>query len=164
MSAKYKKNQKQIYLKAYKNLTQLENALKKLKEEKASHFQVSILGKVSQFYNDKAIESSKDNDIIKSYWQNLLGKTVKFGSFYNSESRNVFITGALATTFLHKINGKSLATLSSGSYGIFRGIGVSEAQTTLYLKLLNSGNYLLILRGYDNEIPSLDTLPNKPIS
>jgi hypothetical protein len=68
------------------------------------------------------------------------------------------------TTFLHKINGKSLATLSSGPYGIFRGMGVTETQATNYLKLLNCGHYILIFRGYEDEMRSLETLINKTTS
>lgn len=142
----YNTKQKQIYFKVYQELSKLENALKYLKEEKPSDYQISILGKVACFNNHKALESSKHITNIKSYWKNLLGKTVNFGTFYNPESGSVFIVGPLATTFLHKINGKSLATLSSGPYGIFRGIGVSETEAVRYLKMLNEGNYLLILR------------------
>nr|WP_321230202.1 hypothetical protein [uncultured Psychroserpens sp.] len=144
---KYNIKQKQIYFKAFPELSKLENALKQLKEQNTSLFQVSILGKISQFPNDKDIESFKDIAIIKSYWKNILGRTVNFGTFYNPESGFIFIVGPLVTTFLHKINGKSLATLSSGTYGIFRGIGVSDTQATTYLKLLSSGSYLLIFRG-----------------
>ncbi|MBJ7880170.1 hypothetical protein [Gelidibacter salicanalis] len=154
--------QKQIYLRAYQDLSQLENDLKHL-EEKTSHFQVSVLGSVAQFYGDKNIEISKDTNMIKAYWEDLLGERVNFGSFYNPESGSVFIAGALVTTFLHKINGKCLATLSSGPYGIFRGMGGSEAQATTYLKQLNSGQYLLILRGFEDKTQELDELLNNPI-
>ncbi|WP_339626627.1 hypothetical protein [uncultured Winogradskyella sp.] len=153
---KYNTKQKKIYFRAYKELSQLENALKHLKEENTALSQVSILGKVAQF--DTSSSSFNDTYLIKTSLQNLLGKTLRFGTFNNPESGSVFIAGALVTTFLHKINGKSLATLSSGSYGIFRGIGVSELQATTYLKLLNTGSYLLILRGCKFEIEALDTL------
>lgn len=155
--------QKQIYFRAYQDLFQLENDLKHL-EAKASHFQISVLGSVDQFYSDKNIEISKDTHMIKTYWKDLLEKTVNFGSFYNPESGSVFIVGALVTTFLHKINGKYLATLSSGPYGIFRGIGGSEVQATTYLKQLNSGQYLLILRGFEEKTQDLDGVINNPIA
>lgn len=158
MSSKYSTKQKQVCFKAYKELTQLENALKQLKKQNAAQSQVSVLGKVSQFRSDKDIESSQDEIIIKSYWKDLMGKSVNFGIFYNQESGSVFIVGSLVAIFLHKINGKSLATLSSGPYGIFRGIGVTETKATNYLKLLNRGHYVLILRGYEDEIPSLNIL------
>lgn len=151
-SNNYNKKQKKFYFKAYEDLSQLENALNYLIEAGNSPFQVSILGKSALFYYDKDIETSKDATFIKAYWKDVLGKFVNFGNFYNPESGSVFIVGYLVPTFLHKINGKSLATLSSGPYGIFRGIGVSETQASNYLKLLNTGNYLLILRGNKNEV------------
>jgi hypothetical protein len=157
-SEDYNRKQKQTYFKAYKNLLQLENALKrlKLKEENASRFRVSFLGKASQFYSDKNLENSKEST-IKAYWKDLFGKTIEFGTFFNPQIGSVFIVGALVSAFLHKINGKSLATLSSGAYGIFRGIGASETEASDYLKLLNSGSYLLIVRGFENDLQDLDT-------
>ena len=151
-TGKYNTEPKEIYFKAYNKLSKVENAIKLLKEENIPFLQVSVLGKVSQFKRDKAIKSSKDIAIIKLYWKGLLSKTVNFGTFYNQESGSIFIVGALVSTFLHKINGKSLATLSSGSYGIFRGIGLSDIQATTYVKLLNRGNYLLILRNIKNGV------------
>lgn len=164
MSSTHSTKQKQVCFKAYKELEQLENALKHLKEENTPQIQVSVLGKVSQFHSDKDIESSQDETIIKLYWKDLSGKSVNFGIFYNPESGSVFIVGSLAAIFLHKINGKSLATLSSGPYGIFRGIGVTETKATNYLKLLNCGHYLLILRGNEDKIRSLETLINEATS
>ena len=157
-SGKYNTRQQLIYFKAYTELSELENAINHLKEENAALFQVSILGKVNQFNSDKYIEPSQDGIIIKSYWKELFGRSVNFGIFQNPESGFVFIVGSLATTFLHEINGKPLATLSSGPYGIFRGIGVNEICATNYLKLLYRGDYLLILRGYEDKILSLNSL------
>lgn len=151
---KYNAKQKEVYFKAYQELSELDIALKYLNEENSSRFQVSILGKVGKFFSDNGMGLLEDNKIIKGYWKDVFGKSVNFGRFYNPESGSVFIVGALVTIFLHKINGKSLATLSSGPYGIFRGIGVSETQATTYLKLLNHGSYLLIIRGEKVDIPS----------
>ena len=153
-------NTKQIYFKAYQHLFELDNALKYLKKEYSSNFQVSILGKTNQFYQDKNIEISKDVTIIKAHWKNLLGNNVNFGSFYNPQIGTIFIAGPLVTIFLHKVNNKPLAALSSGSYGIFRGIGASEIETKTCLKLLYTGNFLLIFRGFENELFILDNLLN----
>ena len=150
-SGKYVAKQKQFQFKAYQKLSKLENALKYLKKENSLIFQVSILGKLNQFCYDKDIESSKDI-IIKSYWKDRLVKTINFGTYYNLESGSFFIAGPLATTFLHKINGKYLATFSSGPYGIFRGLGVGKTDASRYLRMLNNGSYLLIIRGSATEI------------
>ncbi len=151
-SSNYNIKQKQIYFNVYQDLSQLGNALKHLEEQRYSQVQVTILGKSEQFYFDKNMPISKDTDTIKTYWKDLLGNTINFGTFYNSQTGAIFIVGSLVSTFLHKINGKYLVTLSSGPYGILRGIGASETQTTHYLKLLNSGDYLLILRGFEDKL------------
>lgn len=162
-SDNYNTRQKQVYFKAFQELPQLENVLEQIKEKNASEFQMTILGKVIQFYSDKDMEIPENTSYIKAYWKDLLGKTVNFGQFYNPESGFIFIVGPLVSTFLQKINGRYLATLSSGPYGIFRGIGVTEIEATTYLRLLDSGQYLLILRGFSDEIQKLDMILNSPV-
>lgn len=147
--------QKQIHFKTYHNLWELERGLQRIKSKKELHVQVSVLGKVVTYEEDTSLNDSKESTTIKAYWKSLLGNSVTYGNFYNPEISNVFIVGPLASTFLHKINGKPLAMLSAGPYGILRGLGVSEAHTTMYLKMLNSGIYLLILRGSENDLKRL---------
>lgn len=147
--------QKEIYFKAYKHLTTLENDLNLLKEEGITAFQISILGKVSQFYLDKNSEISKDPDPIKMYWRKTHGKGIPFGDFHNSDIGNIFVAGTLVSIFLHKTGSKTLGMLSVGPYGILRGIGASETQSTHYLQLLRSGNYLLIFRGFEDKLEIL---------
>lgn len=156
ISDNYNSEQKQVYFKAYKKLSQLEIALKHLKEENTAGLQVSILGKVNQFYSDQNVDISENTTIIKKYWKGLLGETMDVGKFYIPDSGFVFVAGSLASTFLHKINGKSLASLSSGPYGIFRGIGFSKAQANNFLKLLKIGNYVLIVRGFEKNLKNLN--------
>ena len=113
---------------------------------------ISVLGKASQFYRDQNIEVPLDPDAIKTYWKDVLGATINFGSFINPDLGNVFIIGALAPTFLYELDGKSLGTLSAGLYGILRGIGASETDVAMHLKALYENNYVLILRGLGNEL------------
>lgn len=148
-SKKYNTDYKQIYFKAYQNLSQLEIALNRIEKEDTSKIQMSVLGKVSQYYLDKERDIPSGIDVIKIYWKKLWGNNPKFGRFYNPDIGNVFVVGGLASTFLHKVDGKSLATLSSGPYGILRGMGVNENLALSYLKILESGKYLLILRAYE---------------
>ena len=142
-------NQKQIYFKAYQNLSELETVLNQIEKEDTAKIQMSILGKVSQYYLDKEKDLPNGIDVIQVYWKKVWGNKVRFGRFYNPELGNVFVVGGLASTFLHQVDGKSLATLSSGPYGIFRGMGVDENLALSYLRNLNSGKYLLIIRAYE---------------
>ena len=144
--------QKQIYLKAYRHLPELESALKAIKEQVPAGFQISILGKVVQFYRDKDLKTSTETDTIKMYWEATLDNTIAFGSLSNPEIGDVFIVGALAPTFLYEVNGKTLGMLSVGPYGILRGIGASERQVTTHLKMLKEDNYLLIIRDIEAEL------------
>ncbi len=151
---KYNPQQKQIYFKAYDHLSLLEDALKNIKEQVSTDFQISILGQVVQFYQDRGIEVLKDTDAIELYWKKTLDNTFAFGSLYNLEIGEVFIVGALASTFLYEVDGKTLGMLSVGPYGILRGMGASENQVVTHLKLLKEGSYLLIMRGIETELES----------
>ena len=144
--------QKQIHFKPYQHLWQLEKRLLSLTSNKELHIQISILGKVIQYEEDQAINNPNGTNIIKPCWKTMLGDSASFGSFNNPEIGNVFIVGDLVSTFLHKVNGKPLAMFSSGPYGIFRGLGAEETDASGYLKMLNNGSYLLIIRASKNEI------------
>ena len=145
-------NPKHIYFKAYKHLSLLEDTLKFIKEKDPTDLQISILGKMAQFYRDKNISLSKEVDTIRIYWEDMLDNSTAFGSVYNPEIGNLFIVGALTPTFLNKVDGKTLGMLSVGPHGILRGIGASEIQATDCLKRLKSGEYLLILRGPEDQL------------
>lgn len=144
-------NQKDFYFKAFENLALLETALGFLKEKGDTNLQISIIGKVSQFYLDKNIEVSKNMEPLILYWKDTLDNTTDFGSLYNPEIGNVFIVGTLTSIFLEKVDGKTLGMLSVGAHGILRGIGATEKQATDYIKLLKNGNYLLIYKGCKEE-------------
>lgn len=150
--------QRQVYFKAYTELNLLENAIELFKEQRFVGPQISILGKVDQFYNDKGMEMSKDFDCLKRYWKDTFVKTAPFGSLYNPEIGNIFFVGAITSIFLNKVDGKTLGMLSVGPYGILRGIGATENQSKHYLKTLENGSYLLIVRGYEEELKNCERL------
>ena len=153
-------NIKKIYFKGYKNIALLENVIKYLQEKNPSDLKITVVGKVNQFCDEKNIESSTKNDQLKDFWGKLLGNFNNFGSFVNSEIGNVFIAGTLASTFLKEINGKTLGTLSSGPFAIIRGMGASEIQTSNFFKMLDDGNYLIIFRGFEDEIKNYEKILN----
>ena len=145
-------NKKQIYFKPYQHLWQLEKKLLSFTSNKELHIQISVLGKVIQYEEDRVINNPNGIKTIKAYWKTVFGDSVNFGSFCNPEIGNVFIVGALASTFLYEVNKKPLAMLTAGPYGILRGLGVDETDASGYLKMLNRGSYLLIIRASKNEI------------
>lgn len=162
-SISYHADSKHIRLKAYRYLRHLEEALQFIENKKELQLQISVLGKVIHYNADKANIPTNKNIDIDAYWKSLLGNTADFGDFYNPELGTVFIAGHLTSTFLHEIDNKVLAKFSAGPYSIFRGMGLTEIQATTYLKMLNSGNFLLVFRGYTHELHELETMLNEPI-
>lgn len=142
---------KRVLFKAFAHLSQLEDALKHLNNEDLVKFEISILGKFDSFYLDRNIEISDHNDAIKKYWKKTYA-TMAYGSLYNPQFGNLFIVGNLASTFLYKIDGKTLGMLTEGPNGIFRGVGASLKQISTHLKMLNLGSYLLIFRGIEIDL------------
>lgn len=157
----YNTSQKHVFFKAYQQLWQIEDAIKLIKEHSASKSQVSVLGKFTQkhFDSDKELEKVIKN--MAAYWKRSLGNDMDFGSFYNPEIGYVFIVGSLTSMFLHKIDGKTLGAMSTGLYGILRGLGAYPFQAETYLKVLNSDDYLLIIRDFDNELELLEDVLKK---
>lgn len=155
MSAKIKKEEtKHFFIQSYGRLWQLERAIELVKKISFENVQISVLGKVSQkcILTDKVIRVKEE---LKMYWKESLGVDSDFGIFCNPEMGTLFIAGNLVSQFLHDIDGNILGEMSSGPYGIFRGLGIGETDTAKYLKLLNNYQFLLILRGNDQQLDVL---------
>lgn len=161
---RYNSKQKQFYFKAYEHLELLEKDLGNFKKQGLSGLQISILGKVNEFYRDKNIDVSKNLNPLKLYWKKNLGPNTEISTLNNSDIGNFFIAGSLTSIFLERVEGKTLGMLSVGPHGILRGIGANEEQATDYLKLLKDGNYLLICRGCKEEFENLSEVLNDNLS
>lgn len=99
--------------------------------------QLCVLGQLDKEYisnNKEIIESKK---VLKAYWNSSLGENSNFGLFSNPKMGTLFIAGALVSQFLHDIDGKVLGEMLSGSYGILRGLGMTENDTSVFIKDLN---------------------------
>jgi hypothetical protein len=155
---KYYLEEKLVYFIAFQDLNQIEEFIELIKNQADNKLKLSVLGKINPLLieNEKNIEEKVSK--AKMIWKNILYDSVNFGSFYNPEIGNVFVVGNLVSIFLHEVNGKPLAAMSCGSYSIFRGIGANDKQAISYLKKLNSGYYLLIIRGFDTDIRKLETI------
>ncbi|WP_445957809.1 hypothetical protein [Yeosuana sp.] len=154
-------NKKQVFFKEYKNLNQIKKTLKRVKEYHTSNIQVSILGKFPKNNSDDMKLLEKDIRDMHVYWRKVLGTSFDFGSFKNPEVGVVFIAGPLTSLFLNDINGKSLGTMTTGIYGVLRGLGANLFQAETYLKALNNNEYLLIMRGFDYDLYGMENLLKK---
>jgi hypothetical protein len=155
-----RQEEKHFFIKTYLQIWQLEEAIEKIHINNSEHLQLSVLGQLDMEYisnNKEIIESKK---ALKAYWNSALGENSHFGLFSNPEIGTLFIAGALVSQFLHDIGGKVLGEMLSGPYGILRGLGMTENDTSVYIKDLNEKCFLLILRGYDYELDMTEELLN----
>jgi len=144
--------QRHFFIRSYARLEQLKKALIRIKKEDNINSQLSVIGK---FSNEKL---DKNENELKDYWRTELETTAEFGFFKTPELGSVFIIGSLTPLFLHEVDGKVLGAMSTGFYGILRGLGAYKFQAETYLKALKNGNYLLILRAFDDELIVLEEL------
>ncbi len=153
-----KAERKYFSIKSYQELGQLEEAIQDIRKNTIAQLELSVLGKIANgcVSNDKETQNAQKE--LKHYWKRSLGPTLDFGLFCNPELGTLFIAGSLASQFLNDMDGKALGELRSGPYGILRGLGISEKDATSYIKDLNEAYFLLILRGYDYELDSMEEL------
>ncbi|MFT5753591.1 MAG: hypothetical protein ACI9FW_000561 [Flavobacterium sp.] len=150
--------EKLVCFNAFQNLNQIEKAIQLIKKQTDKKLQLTVLGKINGVFIENEKNLNEKISKTKILWKNILSDSVDFGSFYTPEIGNVFVAGNLVSTFLHEINGKPLAVMTCGTYSVFRGIGANDKQAISYLKKLNYGYYLLIIRGFDTDIRKLETI------
>lgn len=95
---------------------------------------------------------------LREFWKSCLGPTSEFGLFCNPDIGMLFIAGSLVSQFLHDMDGKTLGEMHSVPYGILRGLGITEKNASKYLKELNESYFLLLIRGYDYELDTMESL------
>jgi len=159
------KNEKSVFIKSYPEFLLVEKAVKVIDKNKSTHLQISVLGKISEHHKVEEKKNSIAKDIIEAKCKSLFEFPNDFGMLTNPKIGNIFITGFLVGTFLQEVEKKTIGSLSTGPYGILRGLGIDRDRTTYYIKALQKGNYILILRGYADEmnqfIDILDNLAKK---
>ncbi|WP_458626058.1 hypothetical protein [Winogradskyella sp. PC D3.3] len=156
-------SKKQFFITIYKDLLHLENAVELLQVADKTKLELSILGTlIIEDSNAIALRKTVLKS-IKGFCKSLLGHKASFGGFYNSELGVTFISGTLTSTFLHDVGGKPLAVLSTGLYEIFRALGSSEKDASQYLNALRTGQYLLIVRGLEDDINTVKRIISSQI-
>lgn len=157
MSAKVPKpREKRFFSKTFDQLSQVEQAITFVLAENPLDPRSTLLVKLDKIHHTELWEAEEMNERLKTYWKKLLGPKTDFGFFYNREIGTVFIAGPLSELFLHDVDGKKLAELSEGPYGILRGLGIDDTETASYIKKLNEGRYLLLIRGNGLDLNALE--------
>ena len=150
--------QKNILLKAYAEQCQLEKAIEVILENLSADTQLSLLGKLDDSHSKDSRNTLYQKENVMHHWRRLLGVNADFGCFSNPEIGTIFTVGPLVGTFLHDVEGTKLAELSSGPFGVLRGLGVASDQVDAHIKTLVEGGFLLIMRGYDEDLKKLEAL------
>lgn len=137
---------KHVVSKLYVHLNQVERAIEYIVKTDDTDTQLTMLVKLGETSNATYPFTELTNIQMETYWRNLLCKNTEIGFFQNPQIGTIFVAGALSEVFLHDINGKKLGAMSGGPYGILRGLGVEEPEAANYIKKLNEGLYLLLVR------------------
>jgi hypothetical protein len=158
-SKEHKIAEKKIIVKAYDTISQIGVVIPIIFKNN-THFQVSILGKITT--NKKTTKVALDKTIIeiKQELTTVLGKKLQFGYFFNPEIGSLFIAGHLTPTFLTKVDERELASLPEGLSGIFRGMGIDKEEINSYLAALKNDKYCLIVRGESSLLTEVESLLN----
>lgn len=159
MEPKTKKPIRNSFLvKAYRHLWQVEKAIEAIKENASSSLQLSVLGKMTEECVAIDTQTLRTKNDLKGYWKGSLGENTDFGLFCNPEIGTLFIAGRLASQFLHDLDGNVLGAIASGPYGILRGLGTNKSNSKRYIKKLNKGWYLLLVRGQSYNLDVLEEI------
>lgn len=152
----HKKAQKGFYIKTLSDLVQVERAIDIVSSDLGANMELSILGKLNHDeFNNKKILAEKRR-VLRTYWHKLFNEETDIGFFSHPDIGNIYIIGHLMPMFLYDVNGNKLGSLSGGTYGILRGLGIGAKETMDFLKTLKEGSYLIILRGYGQQLKQLE--------
>jgi len=146
------KIEKQVFIKSYPEFLLVEKAVKVIHQNKNTHLQISILGKIIKHNKVDEKKHSEAKEILEAKCKSLFKFPIDFGMLTNPKIGNIFIAGFLVGTFLQEVEKETIGSLSTGPYGILRGLGIDKDCTTYYIRALQKGSYILIVRGYANEI------------
>ena len=113
--------------------------------ENDSDSHLTIMFKLGQ-QNLNDVSAADLKSKLENYWQKILGPRTEFGLFYNQDIGTVFITGPYTGLFVQEVNGKKLGALPQGLYGILRGLGLNNKETSDALEKLAEGQYLILGR------------------
>jgi hypothetical protein len=154
-----KKIQDKLFLiKTYSSLLQIEKMIWNIVQNNDLHPQLSILSSFAPDYSNEKNGFDKVIKEVRLKLTNMLGKPIQFGYFMNPEIGMLFIAGHLTETFLCKIDKKELGSLPIGLFGIFRGMGIDLKHIDRYLKEIQDGKFLLIIRDKKETITTIESL------
>ncbi|CAZ97987.1 hypothetical protein Q4603_03190 [Zobellia galactanivorans] len=151
-----KTEQKQVFLKPYDQISDLEKALKVVGQMDFDKIVISVIGNLQDDYTDNSKELTFKETQLRHFFKELLGEDTAFNTFYNPELGRLFVAGFLVSTFLDPVGNRAIGVLSGGPYGILRGLGVSEEQALACVEKLSEGATLFVARGHRFDLEKLE--------
>lgn len=147
--------QKDTLIKRYEHLWQVEQAIHIILASNTEPLHPSVLGTINKKNkDDEQLLTIKGE--LEDFCKNLLDPLMNFGFLKVPEIGLVFAAGPLAKILLNRVEGKAIGEMSTGIYGVLRGLGASQFQATEYIKILKNGGYLVATRSYPNVLRNLD--------
>jgi len=158
MKAKVTKSaHKHVFSKIYFDSLHVLEAAEIITNESAN-YELSILGKTNILNSAQNKGQINTGIAIKDHLNKITKVVMEYDYFYNPEIGYIFITGPLSSIFLNDLEGKTLGAISAAPFGILRGLGISPKQATTHIEALKNGAYLLIVRGYDEDLDILENI------
>jgi hypothetical protein len=148
---------KHFFSKIYLDSFHILEAAEIISNESAD-YEISILGKTNILNSAQNKGEINTGIAIKDHLSKITKAVMECDYFYNPEIGYIFITGPLTSIFLNDMDEKTLGAISAGPYGILRGLGIPPKQASAHIKALKKGGYLLIARGYNNDIDTLENI------
>lgn len=133
----------QRYLKICGTLSEVETIVRELNSRNPPLGHLSVLGKVADF-------SEQDFGCTIASLTRLTSTAIHL--LHAADLGKIFVSGALSSLLLEKIDGKALGSLEGGLVGILNGYGVNHKKTSHYLKHLKEGKLLVIAWDYAQHI------------
>ncbi len=147
--------EKRVLLRSYPKIEQIKNVINSIYHTPINDVQISVLGKLeAEKPNSNFLNAKKK---LQQYCEHNLKLSSNFGIILNADVGPFFIAGFLTPMFLQEINGKTIGSMSTGLFGILRGLGINQNNVNTYLKALEKGNYILILRGSSTVLNKLES-------
>ncbi len=140
---------RKFYTRAFNDLWSAELYIKRMVSTNTGNLELTVLLKVGNYNTMNAVEIGQGTEKLETHWKCIMGPKINLGFFDNPEIGRVFIAGPLTEVFLFDIDGKKLAELSEGPYGILRGLGLSDTLAASHIKKNRLGSYLVLTRQED---------------
>lgn len=149
------KVQKHIFLKVFKQFSQLEKTINSIKIQGISMENLTILKKLNLALAN-GLQTQPEIEKLEFKCEIIFEAPVKTGIIKSQEFGTIFIGGNLTSIFLYEVKGKPIGEMSTGIYGVLRGLGATGANLNLQLNSFQKQPFMLIVRAEESLVAKLE--------